>query len=224
MDPSAIANLLPKAICHQIVHTLRGLLPPPVTSAPEDEARRDLAAIAHIASLLPANPEEANLATHYVAAGIQALECLRLARQYPDNPTLILKCTAQAASMMRQARHWRALLLRVQAARQKPKADTTESETARQTERRALGEMAEALAEAQSAPAEPPKPSPIAEAESYALHHRKRAVLIRRLGRVPHKLNIGPIKPEVVHAIVTGTTPALLALDDKPRRVTALAA
>ncbi|HXA25350.1 MAG TPA: hypothetical protein VNW90_23965 [Acetobacteraceae bacterium] len=39
--------LLSRDTCYQLVHTLRGMLPPPVTDTPEDLARRDNAAIAH---------------------------------------------------------------------------------------------------------------------------------------------------------------------------------
>jgi len=55
----------------------------------EDVARRDLAAIAHVASLRPANADEAHLAAQCVAAGDHALDCLRLARAYPDDPALV---------------------------------------------------------------------------------------------------------------------------------------
>jgi hypothetical protein len=51
-----------------------------------------------------------------------------------------------------------------------------------------------------------------------------RAALIRRLGHVPPKLNCGPLPPDLVHAIVTGTSPALRALDKAPDRATAMAA
>jgi hypothetical protein len=51
-----------------------------VTDTPEDAARRDNTAIAHVASLLPANTDEADLAALYVAAQACAMECLRLAR------------------------------------------------------------------------------------------------------------------------------------------------
>ncbi len=57
------------------------LLPPPITDTPEDLARRDNAAIAQVASLLPANADEATLAAQYVAAHAQAVDCLRLARK-----------------------------------------------------------------------------------------------------------------------------------------------
>jgi hypothetical protein len=209
------ADLLPRATYHQVVHTLRGLLPPPVTGAPEAEAYRDLDAIAHVASLLPANPDEAHLAA-------QALDCLRLARAYSNDPSLILTCTARSASMMREARGWRTALERAQSARRKREADPATRDAATATEQRALGLLAEALDRAP--PAEPATPDPIAEAERYALQHRKRAVLIRRLGRLPDKIDIGVLTPEVVHAIVTGTTPRLRALDDKPHAAAAVAA
>jgi hypothetical protein len=63
------------------------------------------------------HPEEANLAVQYVAACEQALDCLRLARAVPNDTACILKCTAQAASMMRQARGWRTAMQRAQADR-----------------------------------------------------------------------------------------------------------
>ena len=54
--------------------------------------------------------------------------------------------------------------------------------------------------------------------------HHKRAALIRKLRRMPRKLDIGYIRPAVVHAIINGTTPILQALDEKPHRETAAAA
>ena len=50
------------------------------------------------------------------------------------------------------------------------------------------------------------------------------AALIRRLGRLPDRIDVGGLTPEVVHALVTGTTPTLRALDHKPLRATAVAA
>ena len=231
MDPQPTPTdptLLPRAIHYQIVHTLRAALPPPVTASPQDAARRDIAAIAHVASLLPANPEEANIAAQYVGACAQALDCQRLAHRHYDDPTHYLKCLAQSARMMREAKGWRALLHRVQAARQTRETDPATKQTATQTEQRALRLLAEAFAEtppelAPQAPQTPP-PDPIAEAEQYAQHHHKRAALIRKLRRMPRKLDIGYIRPAVVHAIINGTTPILQALDEKPHRETAAAA
>jgi hypothetical protein len=210
------ADTLPSSIYRELAHTLRKNLPAPVTDSPEDAARRDRAAIGHAASLLPATSDEANLAALYVAASAQALDCLRLARLYPNDPTVVLKCTAQSASMMRQARAFRTALDRAQTARRKREA----APDADATEQQALALVADTLA--QTPPPEPSRPNPIAEAERYALHHRKRAMLIRRLGHLPPKF--GWLPPGAVHAVATGTTPILRALDEKPARATAVAA
>jgi len=50
----APADTLPSSIYLELAHTLRKNLPAPATDSPEDAARRDRAAIAHAASLLPA--------------------------------------------------------------------------------------------------------------------------------------------------------------------------
>ena len=223
--PPEITLQLTRDVYYQVIHDLRRSLPPPVTDTPEDEHRRDRAAMAHVASLRPVTPEEANAATQYVAASAQALDCQRLSRRFPNDPELILKCTAQSASMMRQARSWLTLLFRLQAAREKREADPEAAARAAEAERTALGLMANAMLDPEPAPANATAtPSPIDEAERYALLHRKRAALIRRLGRLPEKINVGPIPPDVVRALVTGTTPILRALDSKPSRHAALAA
>src|SRR5579883_1226724 len=162
-DPNP-ADILPKAIYYQIVHTLRGLLPAPVTDTPEDEARRDLALIARIAALLPATPEEADLAAQYVAASAWALDCLRLARTLPEDSALYRRCTAQSVSMMRQARGWRSALKQAQTERREREKETAERDAATATEQRALALAADALVQAPPttpAPAEQPPSDPI---------------------------------------------------------------
>ena len=224
MDAHAttLTSLLPADTYYQTVHTLNSLLPPPATDTPEDTARRDRAAMAHVAALRPADPEEANLAAQYVAASVQALDSLRLARLHPTDPAHVLKCTAQSASMMRQARGWRTALLRAQAARQKSDPDAALVDTAEPV---ALADRTDVPPPQEPQPAkDEPKFDAVAEAERYATLHRKRAMLIRSLRGVPHRLNIGPIRPEVVRALISGTTPILRALDEKSRRPTALAA
>jgi hypothetical protein len=173
-------------------------------------------AVEHAASLSPVTSDEANLAALYVAASAQALDCLRLARLCPNDTAAVLKCTAQSASMMRQARAFRTALERVQTARRK-RAGARGGDA---TQEQAPTPVADATAQAPASPAR--KPDPIAEAERYELHHRKRAVLIRRLGHLPPKF--GWLAPGVVHAVATGTTPILGAVDEKPARVTAAAA
>ena len=75
--------------------------------------------------------------------------------------------------------------------------------------------------------AEPPSPAsarsfvddgepsfdPAAEAERYAIIYPRRARLIRRLGGLPDDCDFGPPEPELVQAIVAGTSPELRALD-----------
>jgi hypothetical protein len=223
-EPPDLTSQLPRDIYYQVIHTLRAGLPPPLTDAAEDLARRDNAAIGAVACLLPANAEEADLAAQFVAANAQAMECLRLARVHAADVTRVLKCTAQSANMMRQARGARSLLLRVQTVRQKREADNAGTDKAAWIEHCAIGLMAEALGRAQAAPtAEPPPvqvpvPEPadtfglLTEAEQYAIIYPRRAALIRSLGRLPDKCDFGPPAPEPVHAIVTGTSPTLCAL------------
>jgi hypothetical protein len=157
----AAADTLPRSIYLELAHTPRRNLPAPVTDSPEDAARRQRAALEHAASLLPATPDEANLAALYVAASAQGLDCLRLARLFPNDTAVVLKCTAQSAGMMRQARAFRSALDRAQTARRKrerPDADAATTQVP-----------------APAADAQPPRSDPIAEAERYALQHCKRA-------------------------------------------------
>jgi hypothetical protein len=98
-DPPDLSLLLPRDAYHHLAHTLRGSLPPPLADTPEDLARRDNAAIAEAASLLPINASEAALAAQFVAANAQAMDCLRLA-QDPAMPLgFVVKCRAQAVSI-----------------------------------------------------------------------------------------------------------------------------
>jgi hypothetical protein len=193
-----------------------------------------------VASLLPANADETNLAAQYAAASAHAIECLRQAQEHRGNLTNFLKCEAQADSMQRQARGFRALLLRVRAERRKRETDNAATERAAWTEYCAIGLMADALGRAPlAATAEPPPaPDPVqeaaptaepraeiaAEANYCAAVYSQRAALIRALGGLPETVMagldpaIGPPSSEMVHAIVTGTSPALQALDTADHR------
>jgi hypothetical protein len=135
---------------------------------------------------------------------------------------------------MRQARGFMSLLLRVQAERRKREADNAATDRAAWTEHCAAGLMAQALAAARDPaipgaappvaaadpppppapdPAEEPPADPVTEAERCAVIYPCRAALIRRLGRVPDNVSFGPPDDGLVHALVTGRTPTLLALD-----------
>lgn len=221
-QPSNPALQFARDTYYQVVHTLRGLLPPPVTDTPEDLARRDNAAIAHVASLLPANADEAHLASQHVAANAYAMDCLRVAREYATaDHSFFLRCNAWAVSMMRQSRSARALLLRVQAERRTREADHAAADRAAWTEHCAIELMTDALGTAATAepppqqPTEEPVADPIAEAEQYAIIYPQRAARIRVLGGLPQPLDFGPPSPELVHAIITGNSPTLRALDSQ---------
>jgi hypothetical protein len=217
--------ILPRDAYYVLVRTLHTSLPPPTPNTPEEIVRRDNAAIAQIAALLPANAAEAALAGQFVAGDSNASDSMRLAHDPAISPERATQCRAQSISMTRQSQSALRLLLRLQATRHKTEADPAAAERAAWTEHCAIGLMAQpAPAQSASAQPAPPPPNPIAEAEHYALHHRKRAVLIRHLRRLPRKINVGYIHPAVVQALITGTTPVLQALDKNPPAPTALAA
>jgi hypothetical protein len=207
-------------VFHQAIHALRDAMPPPLSEAQEDCTRRDKALMAQLACLLPATPDEVTIAAQSIAASAQALDCLRCARKFFGSPDTVLKFTARAASMMTQARAARTLLARVQAERQKREADSEASERAAAAQQHTLGQIAKAMAEG-------PRPLVVegtgiaAEADRYALAHRKRAVLIRALGRLPDNLDFGPLSPELVREIAIGTSAVLRSLGGKPARAAA---
>jgi hypothetical protein len=138
-----------------------------------------------------------------------------------------MKCCAMAASMERRAQSARTLLSRLQAERRRREAIPGETDRAAWAEHCAIGLMAVALGETPPAPIpEPPPPPPpapdpeaepvtdlAAEADLYAVLYPKRAAEIRALGRLPDPCTYGPPSPELVRAIVTGTSPHLLELD-----------
>jgi hypothetical protein len=202
---------------HHASQTLCAALPTPAPDTPEDRVRRDNAAVAQVAALLPANADEIGIATQYIAAQAEALECLRLARLPGTEPAQAAQCIARANGMMRQAISARRLLLQVQTLRQKREADPLATDRAAWLEHAAIGLMLQGLGRTPYAP-EPesddePEVDLAAEAEQYAVIHPRRAALIRSLGGLPPRCDFGPPPPELVHAIVTGNTPHLCALD-----------
>ncbi|HET7881630.1 MAG TPA: hypothetical protein VFL55_12140 [Acetobacteraceae bacterium] len=147
-----LSLLLPRSTFWQIVHDLQSSLPPPADDTPEARLHRDRAAIADVASMLPANADEARIATRSVLADAQATECLRLARVYADDLSAVLKLNAQSVSMMRQANAARSLLARLQAARRKREVSNDACTQDAWTERAAMGLMADAMGEAMQSP------------------------------------------------------------------------
>lgn len=107
---------------YQLVYTLTDLLPPPLDGSPEALRTRNRAAIAKVASMLPVNANELDLAAQCTAARAQAEDILRLLRQNADDIALVIRLNAQYASMVKTSLSVHARLMRVQAVRQKREA------------------------------------------------------------------------------------------------------
>jgi len=209
--------LLPRPIARHTLFILTEALPPPLGDLPEERAARDESAIAAVVALHPVDAQEARLAARSVAADAWAMDCLHLAgERIRLDPDMARRCHREAALMMRAADSALRSLRIMQSAR--AKADTTP--TLAEIPEPAIAEAeprspsAEPVRSEQSAVvAEPPRSDLAAEADAYALQHRKRASLIRRLRRLPSHIDCGPIRPALVRAIITGTTPILRSLD-----------
>lgn len=140
------AITLPREAYHHLIFTLRQLLPA-MSDTPEALARRDRAAVAQVASLCPANPSQALLAAQHVAAHARAMECLRQTTEPGIDPAVAARCTAQAASMMRQSQGALRLLLRAQGLNAARDANDTAANHAAWAEHRAEQWMLGALRE-----------------------------------------------------------------------------
>ena len=139
------ARLLPREAFQEIILILRGALPPPLSDEPADWVRRDRAAMAAVAALLPENAAEGRLAAQFVAADAWAMDCLRLAGERRREPDIARQCRAQAMSLMREGKSTLRLLLRMQAARRAIADDEAAASHAAWAEHSALGMMEEAL-------------------------------------------------------------------------------
>ena len=188
--PEALSHL-PQSVARHTLFVLTGSLPVPLTDMPEERAARDQAAIDALAALQPADAFEALLAARIVGANAHALDCLRRIGTLASDSKAADDCRAQAARMTRLADAAQRIIERRQKAREKADAAPVLSEN----------------------PVSPPASGVEAEADQYVLDHRKRATLIRRLGRMPERVDWGPLKPELVRQIATGDTPVLRSLD-----------
>jgi hypothetical protein len=114
---------------YQLVHTLTGLLPPPLDDTQEALCTRNHAAIAKVAALLPVNANEADLAPSFacslaqcIAARAQAEDVLRLLRHHAGDIGLVMRLNVQYGSMVRTSLSVHGRLMRVQALRHKREA------------------------------------------------------------------------------------------------------
>ncbi len=215
-----------------IYFTLTACLPPPRDDSPEALHERNEAAVATAASLCPVTAAEAVLAAQSVAAAAHAQECLRAANDPAMPLTMSLKCTAQAASMMRQSESAIRSLQRMQAFRIKRDKDEAAAEAAAMAEHIAASSMTARLTPAVAAAPAPqaePEPHPEPEtaepeaaepaqhsdAEIYAILHPRRAALIRRYGGVPPDATFGPPDEDLVRALLASRSPVVTAVDSQ---------
>src|SRR5271166_911000 len=166
-EPTDPTRRLTRDVYYTAVHTLRDTLETLRTGTPEEIARRDHAAIAQVAAMLPGNADEAFLAAQCVATRLYGLDCIRQARGFADTDQMwARKCANQGTSMLRESRHARSLLARLQAAREAREKDPAATDRAAWSEHCTIGLMIDALAEmppTAAAPAEPAEPPPVAE-------------------------------------------------------------
>ena len=117
-DPQPdLALTLPRDVFYEVMRVLRGALPRPEVDEPGGWARRDRAALAAVAGLLPETAAEARLAAQFVVADAYSLDSLRQAQVHWQLPNRSRLCTAQATSMMRECKSAMRLLLQMQALR-----------------------------------------------------------------------------------------------------------
>lgn len=162
-----LAARLPPGIHYQLVHTFCEALPAPLSDSPEHLALRNEAAISHVAALQPANIAEAELAALHVIALQQVKSAVRLAEDPATPLPWVVKCRAQAHSMMRQAQGALRALERMQARRQKTQANEEARDYAATISYHALSQMTEAL----NAPPPPPRPRRSWQEPEPTTHH-----------------------------------------------------
>ena len=235
--PSDLDLLRQREFYLDLVRKLYSMLPFDRRASDEERERMGRAALAQLAAMAPANADEADLAAHYVAATAHATDCLRTAVRNTGYHDCVEGLRKQAGAMLREARGHRSLLLRVQTARLKRDTDDTARERDAWTAQSAMGLMMQAfepeVVEPEAAVVAEPEvvaaPEPVAEADAepkvrseldlkveaeyYAIHYPRRARLIRKLGGVPPDCDFGPPDPELVKAIINGTTTALRSSD-----------
>ena len=143
-----LALLLPREAFFEILWMLRGSLPPPLSDDPAELKRRDRAAMATVASLLPVTVAEGRLAAQFASADAWARDCQVLAAERRADTGWTRKCLAQSVSLMRESR---AALRELRQMQKERRARDTNPEAASRAEwgaHSAVGMMRGALEEA----------------------------------------------------------------------------
>jgi hypothetical protein len=204
-------------------------LPPPVLATPEIRERRLTTAVEAFEALRPGDAYEARLAVQVVLCGAHAAENLREAGVHREDFAKMMRCRAQAASMMREERAAKRMLAQEQKMRLgtemaagTPKAQSdTASAQPPQAESQAASPPAQAAAVAPSArmgapvaapvspvmqagSAPPPSPEAIAKAEAFAQKNLAAAAQIR------HDRGVTPQNKAYFHEVTFPTDPAVI--------------
>jgi hypothetical protein len=204
---------LPATVSRVVFAELCSRLPPPPVDTPEARAERDAVAMDAAAALHPADAFEAKLAAMIVAAEAQVADCQRLAVQYRNDLAAALRCRAQATSAMREMRALLRDYRRMQAERDKALNEMHPAAMERAGYWFREASVPESAPE--PAPAEPPADAELTEAERYAVIYPDRAARIRANRGLPPSLDFGPPEPEIVEALVNGTSRILRELDQR---------
>jgi hypothetical protein len=212
-------------------------LPPPINPTPELRQRRLTTAVETFHALRPANANEALLAVKIVLCSAHAIDALREAGVYRDDFPKMSRCRAQAASMMRGEQSARRTLAQEQKMRLaveavagsvpvQPAIPLPHDELqpvprpvqATQPRRHTATKPAPQPAGGESAPS--PTAEALAKAEAYAAENGVAAAQIRHdRGVTPqntayfHHLTL-PTDPELIDALVRGTSDLLAWLDE----------
>ena len=145
-----LAQLLPRAAFYEIAWMLRRSLPRPLTDDPVELERRDQAAMAAVASLLPVTVAEGRLAAQFATADAWAREWQAMAAERRLEPGLMRQWTAQAVSLMRESKSALRELRQLQTARRKRDSDAEAANRAEWEERSAVGMMRGGVGETES--------------------------------------------------------------------------
>ena len=217
------------SVFRYVVHCLyKDVLPPDVTEPAQVRLIID-AGIAAVASMIPANADEANIAVRVFTADANASACIGYAHQLAAAYEFVAagKCRAQATQLHRTANAARALLLRVQAARRKREADRATCDKDAWHEHCVAGLMVAATKGTPAPAPEPPPPPPAPAAapdddgkfarydiaEQYAAIYPRRAAEIRAHRGIPAAATWGRPDPETVEALLASTSPLVLQAD-----------
>ena len=214
---------LPPSLACEVYALLYGLLPPPHAGSPESRVARADTAMAAVAALQPADAFEALFAAQIIAANAHALDCFDAAAKPGQRPEDVARSRAQAATMMRYMQNGLRMLQRDQARREKAlaaMAPATTQPAAMQSASDPAPDYAVQAGTAAAAPdPDPPEPAAadLKAAEEFATTYPYRAARIRRHRGLPNRLDFAAPRTAVIQALVSGTSPILLALDRQER-------